>query len=95
MKSADDHLAVLQDKVGLYVEALDNVDYLLKDATPSETEDLKSLKNKLEYKTNVTFSQMGDYDLTVQQAMRKTREVEGLEYLNGITDVGVQIEKAD
>ncbi len=52
-------------------------------------------ENKLEYKTNVTFSQMGDYDLTVQQAMRKTREVEGLEYLNGITDVGVQIEKAD
>ena len=52
-------------------------------------------ENKLEYKTNVTFSQMGDYDLTVQQAMRKTREVEGLEYLKGITDVGVQIEKAD
>ena len=52
-------------------------------------------ENKLEYKTNVTFSQMGDYDLTVQQAMRKTRQVEGLEYLNGITDVGVQIEKAD
>jgi gliding motility-associated lipoprotein GldH len=52
-------------------------------------------ENKLEYKTNVTFSQIGDYDLTVQQAMRKTREVDGLEYLNGITDVGVQIEKAD
>lgn len=52
-------------------------------------------ENKLEYKTNVTFSQLGDYDLTVQQAMRKTREVDGLEYLKGITDVGVQIEKAD
>ena len=52
-------------------------------------------ENKLEYKTNVTFSQLGEYDLTVQQAMRKTREVDGLEYLKGITDVGVQIEKAD
>ncbi|MGA9269817.1 MAG: gliding motility lipoprotein GldH [Lutimonas sp.] len=52
-------------------------------------------ENKLEYKTNVTFAQMGDYDLTVQQAMRKTREVDGLEFLKGITDVGVQIEKAD
>lgn len=52
-------------------------------------------ENKLEYKTYVTFTQIGDYDLTVQQAMRKTREVDGLEYLKGITDVGVQIEKAD
>jgi len=52
-------------------------------------------ENKLEYKTNVTFSLIGDYDLSIQQAMRKTREIEGLEYLNGITDVGVQIEKAD
>ena len=52
-------------------------------------------ENKLEYKTNVTFSLVGDYDLSIQQAMRKTRDIEGLEYLNGITDVGVQIEKAD
>lgn len=52
-------------------------------------------ENKLEYKTNVTFSLAGDYDLSVQQAMRKTRDIEGLQYLNGITDVGVQIEKAD
>jgi gliding motility-associated lipoprotein GldH len=52
-------------------------------------------ENKLEYKTNVTFSLVGDYDISIQQAMRKTRDIEGLEYLNGITDVGVQIEKAD
>jgi gliding motility-associated lipoprotein GldH len=52
-------------------------------------------ENKLEYKTNVTFSLAGDYELSIQQAMRKTREIEGLQYLNGITDVGVQIEKAD
>ncbi len=52
-------------------------------------------ENKLEYKTNVTFTEPGDYQMTVQQAMRKTREIDGLEYLSGITDVGVQIEKAD
>ncbi len=50
-------------------------------------------ENKLEYKTHVTFPVQGDYNITVQQAMRKTRNIEGLEYLNGITDVGVQIEK--
>ena len=52
-------------------------------------------ENKLEYKTNVTFTEPGDYQMSVQQAMRKTREIDGLEYLSGITDVGVQIEKAD
>ena len=50
-------------------------------------------ENKLEYKTNVTFSLKGDYNISVQQAMRKTRDIEGLESLNGISDVGVQIEK--
>lgn len=50
-------------------------------------------ENKLEYKTHVTFPIKGDYNISVQQAMRKTRNIEGLEYLNGITDVGVQIEK--
>ncbi len=50
-------------------------------------------ENKLEYKTNVTFSLVGDYDISVQQAMRKTRDIEGLTTLNGITDVGLQIEK--
>lgn len=50
-------------------------------------------ENKLEYKTNVTFSLIGDYDISVQQAMRRTREIEGLNALKGITDVGLQIEK--
>ena len=50
-------------------------------------------ENKLEYKTHVTFPVKGDYNISVQQAMRKTRNIEGLEFLNGITDVGVQIEK--
>lgn len=52
-------------------------------------------ENKLEYKTNVRFALPGVYNVTVQQAMRKTRDVEGLTYLNGITDVGLQIEKVN
>lgn len=50
-------------------------------------------ENKLEYKTGVNFPIQGDYKISVQQAMRKTRSVDGLIYLNGITDVGLQIEK--
>lgn len=50
-------------------------------------------ENKLEYKTQVTFPVKGDYNIHIQHAMRKTRNVDGLIYLNGITDVGLQIEK--
>lgn len=52
-------------------------------------------ENKLEYKTNVTFPVSGIYQFRIQHAMRKTKSIEGLEYLNGITDVGLQIEKVN
>ena len=52
-------------------------------------------ENKLEYKTQVTFPIKGDYNIHIQHAMRKTRNVDGLIYLEGITDVGLQIEKVD
>ena len=52
-------------------------------------------ENKLEYKTNVSFPYKGDYSIHVQHAMRKTRKVEGLIFLDGITDVGVKIEKTN
>ncbi len=53
------------------------------------------LENKLEYKTNVTFPVKGNYQIQVQHAMRKSQNVGGLVYLNGIEDVGVAIEKID
>lgn len=52
-------------------------------------------ENKLEYKTNVSFPFKGNYNIHIQHAMRKTRKIEGLIYLNGITDVGLQIENAN
>ncbi len=52
-------------------------------------------ENKLEYKTNVNFPEVGNYDFQIQHAMRKSRTVDGIEYLNGITDVGLRIEKAN
>ena len=53
--------------------------------------DLK--ENKLEYKTHVKFPITGTYTISVQHAMRKSGEVNGIELLDGITDVGLQIEK--
>jgi len=52
-------------------------------------------ENKLEYKTNVVFPLKGDYNIHIQHAMRKTRNVDGIIFLNGITDVGLHIEKSN
>jgi len=53
--------------------------------------DLK--ENKLEFKTNVAFPKTGDYTISVQHAMRKNGDTNGIVLLEGITDVGLQIEK--
>lgn len=54
--------------------------------------DLK--ENKLWYKENVKFKEKGNYTITLQHAMRKNGEVEGVSSLEGITDVGFRIENA-
>lgn len=53
--------------------------------------DLK--ENKLEFKTNVNFPSSGTYKISIQQAMRKSGDVDGIKALEGVTDVGLQIEK--
>ena len=53
--------------------------------------DLK--ENKLEYKSNVIFPSTGTYHISVQHAMRKSGDIEGISLLQGITDVGLRIEK--
>lgn len=50
-------------------------------------------ENKLFYKENVQFPVSGDYSLTIYQAMRANNQVNGIENLQGITDVGFRIEK--
>ncbi|WP_150450979.1 gliding motility lipoprotein GldH [Arenibacter lacus] len=50
-------------------------------------------ENKLWYKENIVFPASGVYTLKVSHAMRKNGQVEGIEALEGITDVGYQIEK--
>ncbi len=52
------------------------------------------LENKLWFKENIDFNESGVYKVNVSHAMRKNGEVEGLHILEGITDVGLEIEKA-
>lgn len=52
-------------------------------------------ENKLWYKENVRFEEPGEYQVSVQQAMRKNGEVDGIEELEGITHVGFRIEKRE
>ncbi|TMU54993.1 gliding motility lipoprotein GldH [Flagellimonas algicola] len=56
---------------------------------------LGSIKeNKLWFKENIVFPDSGVYKLSVAHAMRKNGEVDGLFILEGITDVGLEIEKS-
>ncbi|MDR5591423.1 gliding motility lipoprotein GldH [Christiangramia sp. SM2212] len=52
-------------------------------------------ESKLWYKENVKFDEPGQYEVSIQQAMRKNGEVDGIQELEGITDVGFRIEKRD
>lgn len=55
-----------------------------------------SLKeNKLWYKENIVFASSGVYTLRLSHAMRKNGEVNGVEQLQGITDVGFEIVKSN
>ena len=75
---------------------IDTLEYEMTDAQGrflgSGLTDLK--ENKLEYKTNVLFPTSGTYTVKVQQAMRKSGAIDGIAVLNGITDVGLSIEKS-
>lgn len=50
-------------------------------------------ENKLYYKENIIFPISGKYTVEIAQAMRKNGEVEGVQNLDGITEVGFRIEK--
>ena len=52
-------------------------------------------ESKLWFKEGVRFSENGDYQFIVQQAMRQNGEENGIERLEGITDVGFRIEKRE
>lgn len=51
-------------------------------------------ENKLWYKENIVFPTSGVYTLQLSHAMRKNGSVNGVISLEGITDVGFEIEKS-
>ena len=52
-------------------------------------------ESKLWFREKIVFPDSGVYHLRVIHAMRKNGQVEGIEALQGITDVGIQIEKTE
>ena len=46
------------------------------------------------FKEPFKFSEEGDYTVTIQHAMRNSGEVNGVENLQGITDIGFRVEQA-
>lgn len=54
--------------------------------------DLK--ENKLFYKEKIRFAKPGNYLFEVKQAMRKRNEIEAIDPLLGVSDVGISVEIA-
>lgn len=52
-------------------------------------------ESKLWYKENETFPEKGTYKVSIQQAVRQTGKVKGVEKLNGVTEIGLRIESLD
>ena len=50
-------------------------------------------ESKLFYKENIVFPVSGKYSVSITHAMRKNGEINGIENLKGITEVGFRIEK--
>jgi gliding motility-associated lipoprotein GldH len=50
-------------------------------------------ESKLWYKENVRFPYEGMYEVHIQQAMRKINDPQGIQNLQGISEVGFRIEK--
>lgn len=50
-------------------------------------------ENKLFYKEKIKFNKSGKYFFEVKQAMRKANEIEPVNPLKGVSDVGISVEK--
>lgn len=77
-------------------QVVDTLEYEMTDKTGSFLgtgyTDIK--ENKLFYKENVQFTQTGNYLIEVEQAMRKNGNIQGLDSLKGVTNVGFRVELA-
>ena len=53
---------------------------------------LNTYENKLWHKENMAFEK-GKYEISIQHAMRKINQIDGLKLLDGIINIGYRIEK--
>ncbi|MEO8233947.1 MAG: gliding motility lipoprotein GldH [Flavobacterium sp.] len=76
---------------------VDTLEYLM--ANPDGSllgEGFSDIKeSKLWYKENMVFPKKGKYNLSIQQAVRQTGKVQGVEKLEGITEIGFRIESLE
>lgn len=76
-------------------KVIDTLEYEMTDAAGNWLgtgfTDLK--ENKLFYKENVVFSEIGTYKFNIRHATRGINDIQGKNPLKGITDVGLSIEK--
>lgn len=76
-------------------KVIDTLEYEMTDASGnwlgSGFTDLK--ENKLFYKENVVFSEVGTYKFNIRHATRGINDIQGKKPLEGIVDVGLRIEK--
>ncbi|REE83669.1 gliding motility-associated lipoprotein GldH [Lutibacter oceani] len=77
------------------LQVVDTLEYEMTDAAGNwlGTGFTELKENKLFYKENVLFSEKGDYKFNIKQATRSIHDIKGENPLNGITDVGLSIEK--
>ena len=50
-------------------------------------------ESKLWYQENFTFKKSGKYNIDIIHALRESNQINGLERVNGVTEVGFRIEK--
>lgn len=76
---------------------VDTLEYLM--ANPDGTllgEGFSDIKeSKLFYKERFKFPQKGDYKVSIQQAVRQTGKIPGVDALEGVTEVGFRIESIE
>lgn len=88
-------LIVQMEQPGTKLTKVDTLEYQM--ANPDGTlmgkgfSDVK--ESKLWYKESVKFPKKGKYKFSIQQAVRKANEIPGVEQLDGVTEVGLRIEK--
>lgn len=88
-------LIVQMEQPGTKLIKVDTLEYQM--ANPDGTlmgsgfSDVK--ESKLWYKENVKFPKKGNYKFSIQQAVRKANEIPGVQQLDGVTEVGLRIEK--